>query len=258
MLGTAVAPSRVWRLIFGCGAWFAALVVVSLLPQAASIDMVARVAIALGATILAFGLAWTPVRRWLGPTLGSAPSSASETARPAQRTTSDAPSLSASFTEMVQLVTLDKNDTFHGTLEPKDFQTTMVLVQVVVRNDGSPSIADDWSMWLTVNGQDIKATAFPAPDFTFRPDPSGAAISYTQSEAIYNVGVIRPITKEMPIRGFMMGRFELPINVVADNLGTLRLRFADSRGTSYESVRKVRGKLRPGAEFVPGIGRIVP
>jgi serine/threonine-protein kinase HipA len=175
-----------------------------------------------------------------------------------QRKAGGSRKLSASFTEMVQLIALEKADTFHGIVEAKTFPTTMVFVQVVVRNDGAPSIADNWSMWITVDGKDVKAEGVPVPDFTFRPDPSGPALSYTQDEAIYNVSVIRPITKEMPIRGFIIGRFELPSSVVTENLGTLRLRFTDAAGTSYESVKKARGRLRPGAEFVPGIGKITP
>lgn len=234
LLGVFVGPNEVGRLVCGCLAWASLVAIYFLLPVVKEMPLAPRLLIPSGATILAIGIAWVPVGRMLSP------------------------ALSGSFTEMVQLITLKNNETFHGVVPARNFSTTLVFVQVVVQNDGTPSIADDWSMWLTIGGEDVKADGVPVPDFTYRLNPTSPAIEYSQQEAIYNVSVRKPITVDAPIRGFYIGRFDVVHNRVSDNLDSLRLRFKDRMGAVYETVRKKRGRLRPDAEFVPGIGKIVP
>ncbi len=199
---------------------------------------------------LLFVLPWSidTVRRNLQPPVA--------VATPA--TPADTPQLAASFTEMVQLIPLEKGGTFHGFVKAVDQQTTLVFTQIVVRNDGSPSIADDWTMWITVNGRDIKADGVPVTDFEQRASRSSPGISYKQEEAIYNVGVTRPVTRELPIRGFYIGRFMLGLEVVEHSLDSLRMRYVDGLGREQWTAPKKRGVKRPDWEVVPGIGKIVP
>jgi hypothetical protein len=168
------------------------------------------------------------------------------------------PKLSASFTEMVQLIEVAKNEKFLGVMPALNEPSTMLFVQVVVKNDGSPSTADNWSMWLTVDGNDVRAEILPVPDFKYRMAPTQPAVEFSQREAIYNVGVAAPITQGASVRGFIIGRFLLPTNVVKQNLSSLRLKFQDIKGFEYQSAPKALGRQRPDFEVVPGLGKIVP
>jgi hypothetical protein len=127
----------------------------------------------------------------------------------------------------------------------------LALVSLRVINNGSPSIAEAWAMWITVGGNKIMAKENIS--YAIRRFEGGdGSVTFGPNDLIDRTATVKPIETGGRVTGYYVAELPMSSETVMLNWESIHFTFRDSLGVKYQTVPRGRFIDTETLYYMPG------